>query len=98
MELKPLKTLQSLAQPLNRVMDFVSEWTNQFKALFLTGQSFDVTINTTDTVIDHGLGIVPNGWFLLDKQANTDVWRVSWTNRQIVLRASAQVTIKLWVF
>lgn len=98
MELKPLKTLQSLPQPLGRVFGFISQWTDQIQALFLTGNSFDVTINTTDTVVNHGLGITPNGWMLLDKQANSTVWRVSWNDKQIVLRGSATVTVKLWVF
>ena len=87
-----------MPQPLSRVFGFIQEWVNQFKALFLTGQSYDVIINTTDTVINHGLGITPNGWLILDKQANSTVWRVSWNDKQITLRASAQVTIKLWVF
>ena len=87
-----------MPQPLARVFGFIQEWVNQFKALFLTGQSYDVIINTTDTVINHGLGITPNGWLILDKQANSTVWRVSWNDKQITLRASAQVTIKLWVF
>lgn len=98
MELKPLKSLQDLPQPLGRIFGFIKDWTNQIQALFLSGNSFDVQINTTDTIINHGLGIVPNGWIILDKQGNSNVWRVSWTDKQIILRASAQVTIKLWVY
>ena len=55
-----------------------------------------------DNFISHELGRKPQGYFLVNKNANADVWTSSTTNsfpaQHLILRASATVTISFWVF
>lgn len=52
-----------------------------------------------DTVINHGLGRVPQGWVLCDSNANSNVWRnAASTTTTLTLRASNTVTVNLRVF
>lgn len=38
------------------------------------------------------------GWFIIDKDAEADVWRVKGNERQLVLESNNNVNLKLWVF
>ena len=58
----------------------------------------DVAVTSSSTTISHMLSRTPQGWIVVDKDANEDVWRVSWNTRQIVLDATGNVTVALWVF
>ena len=55
-----------------------------------------------DNIVNHGLGRSVQGWTVVDKNANADVWQSTATNnfkdKQILLRASAAVTVKLYIF
>lgn len=58
-----------------------------------------VVINAANTTINHGLNAVPTGWLILDKNADSRIWRTSaFDDKTLTLRASAQVTVNLWVF
>lgn len=47
----------------------------------------------------HGLTVLPQGWFLVDKQGPGDVWSLGFDSRFITLKSSvASVTASLWVF
>jgi hypothetical protein len=48
--------------------------------------------------VQHGLGKVPRGWNLADKNAQVDVWCESKDEKQIVFRASGPVTISVYVY
>lgn len=49
--------------------------------------------------INHLLQRMPQGWFVVDKNANANIWRtVAWTTTTITLEANANVTINLWVY
>lgn len=59
----------------------------------------DIELDASDDeAVAHGLGRVPTGWQIVDRSGDARVWRVSWDGKQIVLRASAAVTISIYVF
>lgn len=50
-------------------------------------------------VINHLLQRMPQGWFLVDTNANATIWRSAlWTNTTLTLEASANVTISVYVY
>jgi hypothetical protein len=53
---------------------------------------------STPTKISTKLGRNPQGWFLVDNQANAVIWRTAWDNNTITLEASSATTISIWVF
>lgn len=52
--------------------------------------------------VDHKLGKAPAGWLVVGKSAEATVWDEQAANgtpaRTLVLQASANVTVNLWVF
>jgi hypothetical protein len=99
MELKPYKKLTGLPYDLSKTVQYVEEFTNQFiRNPFLIGNIFSVTVQASTVTINHGLGAVPLGWLILDKDANADIWRVSWDEKTIVLDSNITVNIKIWIF
>ena len=60
-----------------------------------------VVLDATSIVeVSHGLGRAHVGWIVAGKNADATVWEVSGTtpSKTLVLRASAAVTINLWIF
>lgn len=99
MEISPLKRLTGQEYGLSKTIEYVKEWTDQFAPCpFLVGNNISATILTTDTVINHGLNKTPQGFFIMDKTTNATVWRVSWNDKTITLKASLGCPVKLWVF
>ncbi len=50
--------------------------------------------------IDHGLEKPIRGWFVVRKDANSDIWESisEFPSKQFNLNATADVTVSLWVF
>lgn len=58
-----------------------------------------VTNAAQGTIINHGLGRIPLGWFATDKTAAGDIWRLAWDDRTVTLKSSAaSTTINFWIF
>jgi hypothetical protein len=55
-------------------------------------------LSSVDTVINHGLGRVPNGYLITKKLAFCDLKFVSSNTLTITVRTSVSTTIDLWVF
>lgn len=74
------------------------------KRSILDGQAItDLTITSgTPLIVQHGLGRKLTGWIVTGKDANANVWDSQsangMPNRTLILNASANVTISLWVF
>lgn len=99
MILKSLKTAEVSDPQSARSFEKVKEFTDQImKTEFLVGTSISKTIGTSNTEIPHGLDAVPNGFLIVDQTANANVWRISWNNKTITLKASSSVDVKLWIF
>lgn len=64
---------------------------NQINSIVLTA--------TTPKAINHLLQRMPQGWFVVDKNASAVIWRSSpWTTTTLTLESSANVTINIWVY
>lgn len=108
MALKEFKYIQSTSPEVNKVQDNLRNYLLQLNKLTLSGNLLDKTgedpivIGTTTTLVPHGLGRRIMGWHLVDIQGDARVWRddTSTANEELFLplKASASVTIKLWVF
>lgn len=62
----------------------------------------DIDLSTDATTFPHQLGRALQGWIVVRSNANAAVWDLQATNKrpdlQLVLKASAAVTVSLWVF
>lgn len=85
---------------LNKVQQNIEKYTNQFiNNPFLKGFLIEnIEISTTPISLSHGLGVVPQGFFVVDNNSNAVIWRVSSTDKVIELQADNSATIKVWVF
>jgi hypothetical protein len=65
----------------------------------LDNREVEVAVGVTEAVVEHGLGRLPVGWEVVDKDAQGDVWRsrVS-TSRFLYLTASAGMNVKIRVY
>lgn len=57
-----------------------------------------VAVGTIAAARNHGLGRTPQGWFIVDKTIDVNVWRTAWDNRTITLDATSSATIAIYVF
>ena len=58
----------------------------------------NVEVLPTDTRINHGLGRTPQGYIVVDRNANLNVWTVSLGKQTMVLRSASPVTVSLWIY
>ena len=82
-----------------------TKWASELNPIIglpiLSGNQIDdisLTANTAK-VINHLLQRLPQGWFIVDINANTAIWRTSsWTTTTITLESSADAIISIYVF
>jgi hypothetical protein len=94
-----------MALPLLKSFDLL---TNQWKAILdpivanpiLQGlQLTGISLSTSATTVPHTLGRVQQGWFITDYSAAATVFRTgSYNSSNMILTASAPVTVSIWVF
>lgn len=60
------------------------------------GEGFAIT--TSPAQIAHGLGRVPLGYFVVSKDAPSDIFDLARDSKTITLQATADVTVSLWIF
>lgn len=59
----------------------------------------DVTLAIGDNVINHRLGRTPQGWFLVDTDGATSIYRSApFSFLTLTLNSSATANVKLWIF
>lgn len=89
---------------LSRVQSFLMSAIKNLPTDFpiMNGVLVDAAINTTGTTVEHKLGRVPKGYFVVSQDANSVVWKSASSipnpNSQIILLASALVNVKLYIF
>jgi hypothetical protein len=112
MSLKDLPQLKMESAETQNLQDNVFKYVKQLNPIVLDGillekitsggNQIDITIGTATTLVPHGLGRKIQGWQVVDTLADARIWRDSTSTadlaRFLPLRASASVTIKLWVF
>lgn len=99
------KRIRTTDATLNRIQDSIAE-----AVRLLTGEIFgtpaillkDQSITTSDSFVQHGLGRIPQGYIVTDRNANATIYTSSTTNNrpkeELILRGSAAVTADLLVF
>lgn len=55
-------------------------------------------VANTPKTIPHSLGVIPEGWVVVDQNASASIWRQAWTSNSVTLEASANVTISFWIY
>ena len=99
MRLKPLKTMTGLDYIKSKMTSFNQEFIDQLmKNPFIKGNMIEVNVSTTATAFNHGLGVTPEGWIVVDRNADVRVWRTAWNDKTITLDASGSASIKVWVY
>lgn len=84
---------------LNRVQDNIATaWRRIVADVLLNRITVTADIAATNTTIVHNLGRTPVGYLIISKNANADVWTVSLARGEIVLIASAPVTVTMYLF
>ena len=62
----------------------------------------DQVLGTSDTYVDHKLGITPEGWMIIKQNADTSIYESATTNhvpdKAIILKAGATVTVSIFFF
>lgn len=102
MTLVPCTRLHTSDPELNQVQDNLIRRVNPaLAAEILDGRLVtDVSVATSATNVNHGLGRAYQGWVIVDNNTDCRVWSPSTgdTTKVIVLQSSAATTITLWVF
>lgn len=58
-----------------------------------------IHLNNGVTVVDHKLGKVLQGWIVIDKDANANIYRsAALNNLTLTLTSDAATNVSLWVF
>lgn len=98
--MKAFKTINAKEYELSVVQDNVDNvFTPLLKVVILDGQALlALPMTTTATIYPHRLNRIPLGWLITDKNANINVWRVTWDSRTITLQASGSGPINLWIY
>jgi hypothetical protein len=88
---RQLNEIQSaIALPLRQVLEF-----EELKGAAAVG----LTLSTTPTKVQHGLGRRPIGWRFTDKTSAGDVYRTAWDERTITLvTAAGTVAGDIWIW
>lgn len=65
----------------------------------VNGNLVEVIVGTSPIQVEHLLSREPLGWFIVGKNANSDVWQTQpFTLEYITLQATATATVTIWVF
>jgi hypothetical protein len=96
---KTIKRVQGdfkLEQLQRNIEDFLKASVPEFLA---NGEDLgQLVLASGANVVNHKLQRVPQGFLILDQNANASVYRTAATDRTVTLTASAAVTVKVWVY
>ena len=96
------KSIVSDNNDTNRVEANIDNLVTQLNKSITSGNIVTANILTTDTKVQHGLGRPVIGWFVIDKNANLDVWQSTTINEipslQILLKATIPARVKIYFF
>jgi hypothetical protein len=101
-EVTPFRRVKDIDEKLTEVQDAAaSSFASIINKQILAGRLVTVPIPAGLAVMyPHGLGREIQGWVVVDKDADANVYRTNKNNPKLFLNltATAQVTLKLWVF
>lgn len=55
-------------------------------------------VSGTNKSVAHGLGREPQGWFVIGQYSASSVYEISRSSTFLIIDASANVTVDLWIF
>lgn len=94
--------LQVDDEVVNRVQDRVKTAVDAIQAVpLLDGRVLEVALSTTPTIVPHGLARPWQGYLVIARDANAQVWNAApgaEAGSFLTLTASAAVNVTLWVF
>jgi hypothetical protein len=100
LKIRPFARIRSATPVLELIQDSLVKFFRQIEVNSqLDGRDLDFSITGgTNAVLSHGLGREPEGWTLCDLNANTVVYRVSWTSTSITITAASSCAGKIRVY
>jgi hypothetical protein len=103
-KIKPIQKIYSADQDLMKVQDSVANAIEPLTKIPLLEARIikDVSLTTSVTAVDHGLGREPLGFFVVDSIADVRVWRSATPSiapaKLLMLVASSAAVVNLIVF
>lgn len=99
MALIQLTSITTQSKDLQFVQDNVNKALVQLQASPFIGGNLltGISVGTSPTSINHGLGRQPVVWVICDQNTNTTVSRTAWTATTLTLQAGSACTVSLWV-
>jgi hypothetical protein len=100
MKIEKFTKLLNADQFLSRLQFNIEKFTNQFSSNpFIKGVLLkEISLSTVEKGFEHGLSVVPQGFIVVDKNANAVVWKSNVDDVRIYFKSSASVTVNIWVF
>lgn len=101
--LTPFRKVQVKTDDVKHLQDAIAQILNQVlkKQIIDGAMILDIPLEVgVPYELSHGLGVNPRGWIIIKKNAEADIWQTAsdTPSATMVLNASADVTISLWVF
>lgn len=98
--LKSLKRVNFKSEEANLLQENVYQFLNQINPITNSGiLLFNVSVGASATKIDHRLGRKPQGFYIIDKTSDSNVWRSApFDDLYLTLTSSSPTTISLWIF
>lgn len=97
--MKPLRKLTTDSPELNQVQEYMQQaLAPVFGCPLLSGVHIETTLATGTQSVAHKLGRKPQGYIIVGKSANIDVWGNTFSKANLELQSSGAVTVKIWVY
>lgn len=94
----PFKTINHPDTSINLIQSNIASALNAISGPFVGGNLLTgVAVGTTGTVVNHGLGRVPQVWVICDQDTNTNLKRTAWDVNSLTLIAGSSCVVSLWV-
>lgn len=99
----PFRAIRTAVRDIQRLQDALSKVFNAIQTKqILDGRLIEdiELVSASANELDHGLQRPVRGWIVVGKNADSNVWtsESEIPNRTLILNASADVTISLWIF
>lgn len=99
MAIKELETIQFDDEKINRMQNFIKKFCNQFlNRTIIDGLQVSINLSNGVNSVNHGLGRKPNGFIVVAKSGNVDIWGTAFTEKTLTLSTSGAVSGSIWVF
>lgn len=95
----PFRKIYTALKDLVTVQSNIENTLNSLNTTLLDGVTINVPFaGITEQNVNHKLGRNINGWIVVDKDANTDVWVTFYNDRYLTVHVEADTNIKLYIF